>query len=73
LIAYTWWFVGEKGMKVQNDNKRRVFRNLDEEDNFGIIVKILINLGVTRIIWGETRKSHVIPRNKFGKLETNTP
>jgi hypothetical protein len=31
-------------------NKRRVFRNLDEEDNFGIIVKILINLGVTMII-----------------------
>ena len=36
----------------------RVFRNLDEEGNFGIIVKNLINLGVTMIIWGETRKSH---------------
>lgn len=42
-----------------SDNKRRVFRNLDEEGNFGIIVKNLINLGVTMIIWGETRKSHI--------------
>ena len=42
--------MGEKGVRVQNDNKRRVFRNLDEEDNFGIIVKNLINLGVTMII-----------------------
>lgn len=54
---YPWWFVGEKGVRVQYDNKRRLFRNLDEEGNFGIIVKILINLGVTMIIWGETRKS----------------
>ena len=57
MIAYPWWFVGEKGVRVQNDNKRRVFRNLEEEGNFGIIVKILINLGATMIIWGETRKS----------------
>ena len=57
MIAYPWWFVGEKGVRVQNDSKRRVFRNLDEEDDFGIIVKISINLGVTMIIWGETRKS----------------
>ena len=30
---------GGKGVKVQNDNERRVFRNLHEEGNFGIIVK----------------------------------
>ena len=59
MIAYPWWFVGEKGVRVQNDSKRRVFRNLEEEGNFGIIVKNLINLGVTMIIWGETRKSHL--------------
>ena len=50
--------MGEKGVRVQNDSKRRVFRNLDEEGNFGIIVNFLINLGVIMIIWDETRKSH---------------
>ena len=60
MIAYPWWFVGEKGVRFQNDSKRMVFRNLNEEGNFGIIVKNLINLGITMIIWGETRKSPVI-------------
>jgi len=27
------------GVRVQNDNERRVFTNLHEEGNFGIIVK----------------------------------
>jgi len=30
---------GWKGMRVQNNNERRVFTNLHEEGNFGIIVK----------------------------------
>jgi len=30
---------GWKGARVQNDNEIRVFRNLHEEGNFGIIVK----------------------------------
>jgi len=55
-----------KGVRVQNDNERKVFKNLHEEGNFGIIVKFLINLGVTRIIWGETRKS-LISLNVFLK------
>jgi len=37
LIAYPWWFVGEKGVRVQNDNERT--RNLREDGNFGIIIK----------------------------------
>jgi len=53
-------------VRVQNDNERKVFKNLHEEGNFGIIVKFLINLGVTRIIWGETRKS-LISLNVFLK------
>lgn len=63
--------MGEKGVRVQNDNKRRVFRNLDEERNFGIIVKFLINLSVTMIIWGETRKSQtylILIKKKKKKL-----
>jgi hypothetical protein len=39
--------------------KERFLENLEEESNFGIIVKNLINLGVTMIIWGETRKSQI--------------
>jgi len=42
-----------KGVKIQDDHENGVYRILHEEDNFGIIVK----LGVTRIIKGETRKS----------------
>jgi len=30
---------GWKGVRVQNDHKRWVFRNLHEEGKFGIIVK----------------------------------
>lgn len=28
-----------KGVRVRNDNERRIFRNLHEEENFSIIVK----------------------------------
>jgi len=34
MVVYGW-----KGVRVQNDNKRNIFRNLGEEDNFCIIVK----------------------------------
>jgi hypothetical protein len=58
--------VGERGVKIQNDHAKMVFRNLHGEGNFGIILKFLSKFGCNwNYVWGETKKTHGSGFKKF--------
>jgi hypothetical protein len=50
-------------------NIKIVFNIYIKKDNFGIMIKFVLNLGVTRNFWGVSSKNLIIKKRKKGDIQ----